>query len=296
MIARQIVEDIMNLDPPGRFLIEDPSSAAGNSAGEDTMVKVWIVVEEEKAVNKVMHRLRERERVAAGVQDPPKVPSQRLTKQKALSVEKGPLIRNSPPIVHRGGCMESHDNGMPPQQDQSQSSYGGTSFLQNMQQAIDCDIRSSGIDSARNVESQLHASSQYVVGINNSALISRQSGNLQQLDNQKVKPLLPEIRYSDGFGVNQSILRTDDLQEANDQPVETTDPISDVDIDIGNAFDHKGEQHQSDVTISIKTWIHFSTNMITKLSILISKMMMLTQSHCNCTENSHCVSGLRDRR
>ena len=87
MIARQIVENILNLDPPGRFLIEDPSSAAGNSAGEDTMVKVWIVVEEEKAVNKVMHRLRERERVAAGVQDP-KVPSQRRKKKSCFRLIK----------------------------------------------------------------------------------------------------------------------------------------------------------------------------------------------------------------
>jgi hypothetical protein len=87
MIARQIVEDIMNLDPPGRFLIEDPSSAAGNNARADTMVKAWIIVEGKKAVNKVMHRLRERERVAAGVQDP-KVPSQRRKKKSCFRLIK----------------------------------------------------------------------------------------------------------------------------------------------------------------------------------------------------------------
>ena len=240
MIARQIVEDIKNLDPPGRFLIEDPSSAAGNDATDEIMAKAWIIVEEEKAVNKVMHRLREREKVAAGVQDP-KVPSQRQKKEKPLSVDRSPLIKNSPPIVHEEGAMDSHDNVMFPQQDQSQSSDVWASFLQNMQQAIDCEIRSSGIESARNVDNEQHASSQCVVGINNSALISRQSGNLQQMNNLKVRPTLRDIGLSsDGNVVNQSILRTDDLQEANGQQVETTDRISDDDNDIENAFDQKG--------------------------------------------------------
>ena len=247
MIARQIVEDIKNLDPPGRFLIEDPSSAAGNDATDEIMAKAWIIVEEEKAVNKVMHRLREREKVAAGVQDP-KVPSQRQKKEKPLSVDRSPLIKNSPPIVHEEGAMDSHDNVMFPQQDQSQSSDVWASFLQNMQQAIDCEIRSSGIESARNVDNEQHASSQCVVGINNSALISRQSGNLQQMNNLKVRPTLRDIGLSsDGNVVNQSILRTDDLQEANGQQVETTDRISDDDNDIENAFDQKGGGHQSDV-------------------------------------------------
>ena len=245
MIARQIVEDIQNLDPPGRFLIEDPSSAAGNNARGEIMVNAWIIVEEEKAVNKVMHRLREREKVAAGVQDP-KAPSQRRKKEKSLSVYEGPLIKNSPPIVRGEGAMDRHDNVMLPQQEQFESSDGWTSFLQNMQQAIYCDSRSSGIESARNVDNQHHASSQCVVGINDSALIPRQSGILQEMNNLKVRPMLPDIGFSDGYVVNQSTQRTDDLQEANDQQVETTDPISDYDNDIGNAFDHKGEQHQSD--------------------------------------------------
>ena len=295
MIAKQIVEDIQNLDPPGRFLIEDPSSAAGNDATDEIMAKAWIIVEEEKAVNKVMHRLREREKVAAGVQDP-KVPSQRQKKEKSLSVDKGPLIKNSPRIVHGDGAMDSHDNVMFPQQDQSQSSDVWASFLQNMQQSIDCDIRSSGIESARNVDNQQHASSQSVARINNSALISRQSGNLQQMNNLKVRPTLPDIGLSDGYVVNQSILRTDDLQEANNRQAEATDSNSDDDNDNENAFDHKGGGIKVMLTISIKTWIHFSTNTITTLAISITKTLMLTQSHCNCTKNSHYVSGLRDRR
>lgn len=62
-IARRIVDEIKKLDPPGRFLIEDPnSSSAGSDDNEGIRDKAWLLVETEKAVDKVMHRLRERDK------------------------------------------------------------------------------------------------------------------------------------------------------------------------------------------------------------------------------------------
>ena len=58
IIATGIVGAIENLDPPGRFLIEDPNSANDNPV---ILSKVWVCVERDKAVAKVMHRLREKE-------------------------------------------------------------------------------------------------------------------------------------------------------------------------------------------------------------------------------------------
>ena len=58
-----IVRAIENLDPPGRFLIEDPNSANDNPL---ILSKVWVCIEREKAVNKVMHRLREKEGATSG--------------------------------------------------------------------------------------------------------------------------------------------------------------------------------------------------------------------------------------
>ena len=62
--ARGIVDEIENLDPPGRFLMEDPNFPY---VGTDGLIsdKVWICVEREKAVDKVMHRLREKDRPTA---------------------------------------------------------------------------------------------------------------------------------------------------------------------------------------------------------------------------------------
>ena len=77
IIAMQIVEEIQNLDPPGRFLIEvsNQEGSEDDGGGEiEIFDRAWIIVETEKAVDKVMHRLREREKVATGIQDP-KVPS-----------------------------------------------------------------------------------------------------------------------------------------------------------------------------------------------------------------------------
>ena len=59
-VARGIVDMIENLDPPGRFLMEDPNFP---DVGSDGLIsdKVWIFVDNrEKAVDKIMHRLREK--------------------------------------------------------------------------------------------------------------------------------------------------------------------------------------------------------------------------------------------
>lgn len=68
-MAKRIVEEIQNLDPPGRFLIEDVKSTdEGNGDEKEGILgKMWIVVEKEKAVDKVMHRLRERDKTYAEV-------------------------------------------------------------------------------------------------------------------------------------------------------------------------------------------------------------------------------------
>jgi hypothetical protein len=58
-IAIQIIHDIANLEPPGRFLMEDPQGSV--SSEKDVYDKVWVVVDEKKALDKVMHRLRERD-------------------------------------------------------------------------------------------------------------------------------------------------------------------------------------------------------------------------------------------
>jgi len=55
-IARRIVDEIQELDPPGRFLIEDPNSsvnAGGSDREQGVLDKEWIPVETEKAVDKV---------------------------------------------------------------------------------------------------------------------------------------------------------------------------------------------------------------------------------------------------
>ena len=83
MIAIQIVHDIATLDPPGRFLIEGAAEKGTHVTDEkqDVSDKVWVIVEEDKAINKVMHRLRERDKSAVagnaatsrGAQDPSQV-------------------------------------------------------------------------------------------------------------------------------------------------------------------------------------------------------------------------------
>ena len=72
-IAERIISQIHNQNPPGRFLIDDPNASSlvvatatvmgRNSTIHPTIMrKVWVVVDHEKAVAKVTHRLREREK------------------------------------------------------------------------------------------------------------------------------------------------------------------------------------------------------------------------------------------
>ncbi|KAL3780452.1 hypothetical protein ACHAW5_004578 [Stephanodiscus triporus] len=263
MIARQIVEEIQKLDPPGRFLIEDPNqpvSKDDENASEDIMYKTWVVVEVEKAIDKVMHRLREREKVAASDQDPTG-PTQRRKREKSLVVDGGRLSKNSIQIFHAGGVTENcHDNDVLLQQQQEQplSSDGWTSFLQSAQRIIYGDIQSSEIEPARNVvdhqhasyghdmedighlgkepSNQNHAFHQHGVGLNCSGQI-----NLRQMNNRQI-------------GCN--------LQEVNAQQVEATRTILDC-KDIGNIFDHFEEQLQSgadDIGEGLDSFFHGCDN------------------------------------
>lgn len=56
-IAKSIFDKILSLDPPGRFLV-DSSGKATRGIGEG----VWACVEEERAIEKIMHCLREKNR------------------------------------------------------------------------------------------------------------------------------------------------------------------------------------------------------------------------------------------
>jgi len=73
-IATDIIQEIQNLQPPGRFLTEDPqgkiggnrhtngcASVASGCVDISVLNKGWACVEPDKALTKVMHRLREKE-------------------------------------------------------------------------------------------------------------------------------------------------------------------------------------------------------------------------------------------
>ncbi len=49
--------------PPGRFMMEDlnhQGSADDRGGGSDLLNRAWVIVETDKAIDKVMHRLREK--------------------------------------------------------------------------------------------------------------------------------------------------------------------------------------------------------------------------------------------
>ena len=67
-IAKCIVNEIHNLQPPGRFLTADGNSDSTDRLDDDGVVlhppitsKVWVRVDADKALAKVMHRLRDKE-------------------------------------------------------------------------------------------------------------------------------------------------------------------------------------------------------------------------------------------
>ncbi|KAL7545666.1 hypothetical protein ACHAWF_011684, partial [Thalassiosira exigua] len=80
-IARRIVDEIGKTDPPGRFLIEDP---ARDHTPNKIHGRSWLPVETEKAVNKVMHLLREREKPSKNGSE------QGVPISKARSADPGP--------------------------------------------------------------------------------------------------------------------------------------------------------------------------------------------------------------
>ena len=100
-IAMGIIHEIQSLDPPGRFLMEPttPTTAASNenkgsggnpcnnNDGVDPAIlsKIWVIVDHEKVMKKVLHRLREKE-VGTGEDSDGKV--QQKVKQTDRIVEK----------------------------------------------------------------------------------------------------------------------------------------------------------------------------------------------------------------
>ena len=67
-IAKKLMNEIHNLTPPGRFLMETDEGKVRGVVNDDTdsihpliANKVWVVMDSDKALSKVMHRLREKE-------------------------------------------------------------------------------------------------------------------------------------------------------------------------------------------------------------------------------------------
>ena len=74
-IAKSIMQQLNNLHPPGRFLIEDRSglghiSSTANDANDYSHPlvrnKVWVQVSDDLAIDKIMHSLREKEKKTSG--------------------------------------------------------------------------------------------------------------------------------------------------------------------------------------------------------------------------------------
>ena len=307
MIAQQIVQDIQNLDPPGRFLIEDPRD---DNSKENIMEKAWVIVEAEKAVNKVMHRLRERERVGACVEDP-KVLSQGEENEKTLLIDGGSLVKGLPPIIHSMGVMESHNNHMFHYQQQAQSlpTDEWTSF-ENMEQKINAEIQPArnianqqhtSFDGMKNIEhleeepfssvvDQKHASYQHVVGVDSSGKISQQSGNLQPMSNQQVGSMFSYIHLSDEIFINQSIRRMNNLQVATDQLVGTTNDGEHLLDDLGKDLDSIFRDFYADSTtlqlqneLTLREWIERSnsaTNFAPAEYVRLSLSVALKLAEC----------------
>ena len=74
-IAIRIMEQIQSLEPPGRFLTEGKGGTSPTIRGEGggfgntnevhdaILSKVWVVVDRNKAINKVLHKLREKDNI-----------------------------------------------------------------------------------------------------------------------------------------------------------------------------------------------------------------------------------------
>ena len=100
-VAREVVENIRTLG--GRFLVEDTKAKGGVSAISESdvhpsiLAKVWVPVENEKVIAKILHRLREKTGIAASPgagrgkkpqQKNKKRPAAAAPKQKKVEVQQ----------------------------------------------------------------------------------------------------------------------------------------------------------------------------------------------------------------
>ncbi len=276
MIAQQIVEYIQNLDPPGRFLIEDPRS---DSSKENILEKAWVIVEAEKAVNKVMHRLRERESVAEGVADH-NVPSKGEENEKRLLIEGGSSVKILPPIVHSIGNMKSHDNNMLHDQQQAQS-IPTDEWTQKINAEIQparniVNQQHTSFDGMKNIKhleedpislvvDQKYSSYQHDVGVKSIGMIFQQSGNIQPMSNQQVGSMLSHMYLSDEIFGNQSIGRTNNLQETTDERFGATNDVEQLLDDLGTDLDSLFRDFYADSTtlqsqneLTLREWVERS--------------------------------------
>ena len=151
MIAIQIVHDIATLDPPGRFLIEGAAEKGTHVTDEkqDVYDKVWVIVEEDKAIDKVMHRLRERDKSAVagdaassrGAQDP----SQVLSSLGGWKKNEYPPLY--PPLQQQQQVRSQYSDGMPDFVQSSEVHRAGYDDLEtrNQQNVIGAMLPDSGL-------------------------------------------------------------------------------------------------------------------------------------------------------
>ena len=99
-IAISIVREIQSLSPPGRFLIDS------NGGKFD---RQWMSVETEKAIEKVLHRLREKDKESNGAkkQNKKHSPNEKIQQQRSKSSESSDVGSPSPALE-----VASHDNAV----------------------------------------------------------------------------------------------------------------------------------------------------------------------------------------
>jgi len=103
-IAQSIIHEIQALNPPGRFLIESDDKFTSNSQSAPPTIhplvlkKGWVLVDDDKALDKVMHRLRERDK---GV--PKKRRRDEWNHPQDTSFQQQQLMQPQPPSLPAGG-------------------------------------------------------------------------------------------------------------------------------------------------------------------------------------------------
>ncbi|KAL7525890.1 hypothetical protein ACHAWF_001550, partial [Thalassiosira exigua] len=144
-IARRIVDEIRNLDPPGRFLIEGPTRDDRRHGYNDITGKLWLPVDTEKAVNKVMQRLREKERGPDdddGSERVPSVPNASLpSAARGTSMDSRKPQPPSNEHPHQSNAAEDRDQKGPHGKNDEPANPTSTSNDQQRGKSIEQDVQ-----------------------------------------------------------------------------------------------------------------------------------------------------------